>query len=319
VIATTDAHAIFRRGRLPNVELGRRAAGHMVLGLAGIAAAGCTKLGALNAVMPHDRGAARVAEGIRYGPADRQNLDVYAPTDAETPAPVVVFIYGGGWDSGRRADYAFVGHALASRGFVTVIPDYRLVPEVRYPTFVADCADAVRWADGNIGAYGGDPARIGVAGHSAGAYNAVMLGVAPAYVAPADDPPLPVKAVAGLAGPYDFLPLDTGATRRAFKGVANLPETQPVTIVSALGPPLFLAHGTADGTVQPANLAAMADAARNAGREVTVKRYADLGHAGILLAMGRWFRGNAPVLDDLTAFFRRTLAAESAAPSASAG
>jgi acetyl esterase/lipase len=265
--------------------------------------------------MPHDPGARQVGEGIRYGPADRQSLDVYAPTEQRAPAPVVVFIYGGGWDSGRRQDYGFVGHALAARGFVTVIPDYRLVPEVRYPTFVADAADAVRWTYGNIGAYGGDPARIGVAGHSAGAYNAIMLGVAPPYAAPVDGEPLPIEAVAGLAGPYDFLPLDTKATRRAFGDVASLMTTQPVNVVGPTGPPLLLAHGMNDRTVKPANLDALARAARAAGRDVTTKRYSDLGHRGILLALGRWFRGQAPVLDHLTAFFGRHLAADTRLPS----
>jgi len=298
------------------VRRDRRWARLGLLPFAALVLAGCTKLGALDTVMPYDGDARRVAEGVRYGPADRQVLDVYAPSDGETPAPVVVFIYGGGWDSGRRRDYGFVGHALAARGFVTVIPDYRLVPEVRYPTFVADAAEAVRWTHGNIGEHGGDPARIGVAGHSAGAYNAVMLGVAPAYVAPADGDALPIDAVAGLAGPYDFLPLDTGATKRAFKNVANLDETQPVKVVGPAGPPLFLAHGTADGTVDPANLAAMAEAARAAGRDVTAKRYPDVGHAGLLLALGRWFRGDAPVLEDLTAFFRRTLEARDASSTA---
>lgn len=292
----------------------------VLAGILGLIAGGCTKLGALDTVMPHDPDARQVAEAIRYGPKDRQVLDVYAPEPAPASAPVVVFVYGGGWNSGRREDYGFVGRALASRGFVTVIPDYRLVPEVRYPAFVADAADAVRWTYGNVGAYGGDPARIGVAGHSAGAYTAIMLGTAPPYVAPEDGEPLPIDAVAGLAGPYDFLPLDTEATERAFRNVANLSATQPVNVVGERGPPLFLAHGADDETVEPANLDALANAARSAGRSVTVKRYPDLGHAGILLALGRWFRGDAPVLEDLSAFFRRTLAADDvdeADPSAS--
>lgn len=270
-----------------------------------VAAAGCSKLSALNTLMPADPGGVRVARDVAYGEAPRQRLDVYAPAGGAYDAPVVVFIYGGGWDSGSRHAYSFVGHALAANGFVTVIPDYRLVPEVRYPAFVADSAAVVRWVHANIGSYGGDPAGIGVAGHSAGAYNAVMLGVAPRYTKGADA--LPIQAVAGLSGPYDFLPLDARETRRAFSGVADLPATQPVTIATSAGPPLFLATGTADSTVEPRNTSALAAVVRPIGRSVRVERYAGADHADVLLAFGRWFRDKAPVLRDVTAFFRAHL------------
>ena len=280
----------------------------LAIGVALLALGGCTPLGALNTFMPADGGAEQVAEGVRYGEHERQRLDVYAPSENEAPAPVVVFIYGGSWDGGRRQDYEFVGRALASRGFVTVIPDYRLVPEVRYPAFVRDGAAVVEWARNNIDRYGGDTERLGVAGHSAGAYNAVMLGVAPRYVgAGADEPAFPVEAVAGLSGPYDFLPLDVAATKRAFAGVADLEATQPVNLVTEDGPPLFLATGASDGTVLPRNTKALARRARESGRDVIEKQYAGVGHAGLLLALGRGFRGRAPVLADLTAFFRRAL------------
>lgn len=287
--------------------IGRMVLMLLMLAVGLLAMAACSPLGALNVVMPADAGGEQVATGVAYGAHKRQRLDVYAPTRGEEPAPVVVFIYGGGWDSGRRQEYSFVGRALAARGFVTVIPDYRLVPAVRYPAFVRDGASVVRWVAGNIEQYGGNPERVGVAGHSAGAYTAVMLGVAPRY-AHADGPEaLPVDAVAGLAGPYDFLPLDVRATQRAFGGVDDLPATQPVNLVTEQGPPLFLATGEDDGTVAPRNSQALARAARGAGRRVVEKRYAGVGHAGLLLALSRGFRGRAPILADMTAFFREAL------------
>ncbi|WP_018717861.1 alpha/beta hydrolase [Arhodomonas aquaeolei] len=270
-------------------------------------AAGCTRLGALDSVMPRDDGARRVARDASYGTRPRQRLDVYAPRAPVAGAPVIVFIYGGSWDSGRRQDYGFVGHALAARGFVTVIPDYRLVPSVRYPAFVEDVAAAVRWTHDHIARYGGDPARIGVAGHSAGAYNAVMLGVAPRYTGADGAEGLPVAAVAGLSGPYDFLPLDVRATRRAFAGVEDLRATQPVAIVGSRGPPLFLATGTADTTVKPRNTTALAERARAQGRRVVVRRYAGADHVDMLLSLGWWFRDDTAALADMIAFFRDTL------------
>ena len=283
------------------------------LGLLAALVAACSPLGTIDAITAYDAGAARVASGVAYGDHPRQRLDVYAPT-GPTPTggaahPVVVFVYGGSWASGDRGHYGFLGHALAARGFVTVIPDYRLVPEVTYPAFVEDAAAAVRWARGHARDYGGDPDRLAVAGHSAGAYNALMLASDPRYTDPASPDHLPLDAAVGLAGPYDFLPLDVRVTRRAFADAPDLPATQPVNIVTADGPPLLLAHGADDTTVRPANSRALAQAARARGRDVRLAIYPETGHAEILLAFSRLFRGDPPVLADVTAFLNRELEA----------
>ena len=76
----------------------------------------------------------------------RRTLDVYRPANVAQNAPVVVFFYGGSWQTGSKAFYKFVGTALARRGYLTIVPDYRLYPEVRYPEFLDDGAHAVRWA-----------------------------------------------------------------------------------------------------------------------------------------------------------------------------
>ena len=83
-------------------------------------------------------GGSHVIKDVRYAAHDRGTLDVYEPKHARPGAPVVVFVYGGSWDSGEKAMYRFVGKVLASRGFVTVIPDYRLYPAVKYPDFLRD-------------------------------------------------------------------------------------------------------------------------------------------------------------------------------------
>jgi acetyl esterase/lipase len=272
--------------------------------LAGVSvalSAACSPLTAFNTLAPRDP-ALRPGRDIAFGPLPRQRLDVYAPRVARQPAPVLVFFYGGAWNSGRRQDYAFVGQALAARGFVTVIPDYRLYPQVRYPAFLDDGAGAVRWARDHAAAFGGDPARIVLAGHSAGAYNAVMLALDVAFLRRAGVDPSNIRAAAGLSGPYDFLPLKAQSTRDAFGAAEDLPATQPINHVSAASPPVFLAHGERDTLVYPRNSTTLGAALTRAGSPVEVKLYPGLGHADTVLALSRPFRGKAPELADMTAF-----------------
>lgn len=265
---------------------------------------GCSPLSALNALSPSE-GAAQGVSGASYGPDPRQKLDVYRPAASTAKRPVVVFFYGGSWKNGDRADYGFVGRALASRGFVTVVADYRLVPQVRYPAFVEDGASAVRWTRDNIATYGGDPGKIFLMGHSAGAYNAMMVALDPSLLARAGVPRSAIKGVAGLSGPYDFLPLDVRATREAFGQWPKLSETQPISYASRGAPPVFVAHGTADTLVYPKNTIALAQKLRASGARVEERLYEGVGHPGTLVALSRPFRSGAPVLDDVVDFFNR--------------
>ncbi|RYE61073.1 MAG: alpha/beta hydrolase [Hyphomicrobiales bacterium] len=182
--------------------------------MAGLFVAGCSPLSVFDTLVPKDGGVAKVGSAISYGGAHRQVLDVYAPRlGAIGRRPVVVFFYGGSWNSGTRTGYAFVGKALAAQGIVVVIPDYRLVPAVRYPGFVEDGAAAVRWTKAHAREFGGDPTRIVLMGHSAGAYIAAMLAVDDRWLK-ADRSA--IRGFVGLAGPYDFAPFDVDASRAAF-------------------------------------------------------------------------------------------------------
>ena len=117
----------------------------------------CSPLKVLNAFTPSDT-FSRTSD-LAYGPDPRNKLDIYTPKDAVPDAPVVVFFYGGSWTSGSRGDYAFVGEALASRGIVAVLADYRLYPQVHYQELLRDSAQAVAWTDAHIRQFGGDPAK----------------------------------------------------------------------------------------------------------------------------------------------------------------
>lgn len=268
---------------------------------------GCSPLGAFDALVSKDRGSALVARDQRFAMGKRGTLDVYAPVEGGSALPVVVFFYGGSWNSGNKDDYAFAGRALAAEGFVTIIPDYRILPDAAYPDFLQDGASAVRWARANAARFGGDRERIVLVGHSAGAYNAAMLALDPQWLG---DERRAVRGFAGLAGPYSFLPLDTQVTIDTFGKVADLPSTQPVTFASADDPPALLLAGAEDHLVFASNSVALAMRLGEAGASVETRVYDGVGHVGIMSALARPLRSKAPVLADVAAFVRRVTSTE---------
>jgi acetyl esterase/lipase len=260
-----------------------------------------------------DGGTAKVGDGVAYADGARNKLDIYAPEQRGAAAPVVFFIYGGGWSRGERGEYEFVGRALASRGFVAVIADYRLYPEVRYPDFLEDGARALRWVQDNIANYGGDANRLFLAGHSAGAYNAVMQALDPSY-RQEYGVTMPILAVAALSGPYDFYPFEYNEVRDVFGQAPNPQGTQPINLITAEAPPMYLASGTTDPIVRVQNSEGFADRLRARGVWVTTQYYQGFGHMEPVLAMGALWRWRMPVLDDMVGFFQRFGAFPSGVP-----
>lgn len=248
----------------------------------------------------------RIASGLAYGSHPRQRLDIYAPRRAIGPLGVIVFIYGGSWAEGDRGEYSFVGRHLAARGHVVVIPDYRVIPDVEYPGFIEDTAAATRWVLDRIDSYGGDPRRMVLAGHSAGAYNAVMASLDPRYGLSGQ-----VSALVGLSGPYDFFPFDVDITKRTFGAVPNPQSTQPIPLVGPQSPPMFLATGDADTLVYPRNTVALAAALREAGVPVEERHYPRVGHPGLLLSLGSILGGRTGFAGDLDRFLDRCLGSPS--------
>lgn len=279
----------------------RRWAGFGALAAALGVTAACSGLALVNAVEP--RGGVTVVRDLAYRPGPRGRLDIYRPARGERPAPVVVFFYGGGWDSGRKADYAFLGHALARRGFVVLVPDYRLYPEVRWPDFVQDSAKAVAWARAHASEHGGDPGELFLMGHSAGAYNAIMLAVDRRWLgAEGLEPRRDLRGVIGLAGPYDFLPLKSDKLKVIFGPEAQRPDTQPINHVDGASPPLLLVTDAADRVVDPGNTTRMAARVRAAGGAVETHDYAGVSHSLLIAAMATPLRFLAPVFDDAVRF-----------------
>lgn len=274
-------------------------------GALGALTAACSPLSLLNTLGPRDRGARRVARGLAYGDDPRQTMDVYAPTGARD-LPVVVFFYGGGWDSGSREVYGWAAQAIAARGFVVFLPDYRIVPQVRFPSFIEDAAAATARAGDLARDYGGDGARLAVAGHSAGAHLAMMIALDRRYMQAAGRPDL-IKAAVGLAGPYDFLPFDVPASVNAFGRAPDPTLTQPVTFARADAPPLWLGHGTDDVVVHAEDTTILDARMKAVGGRSEAKLYPGLDHADLIATFSPLFRKKAPVLDDMTAFLHREL------------
>jgi len=275
------------------------AAGVAVLG--GLAA--CSPLTALNALSP--AGGATATTDIAYGSGERLKLDVYRPAKPAPGAPVVVFFYGGNWSMGERKDYAFVGRALASRGIVAVIPDYRLYPQVKYPDFLDDSAQAVAWASKNIASYGGDPKSLFVMGHSAGAYNAAMVALDGRWLAKQGLAPNILAGWIGLAGPYDFLPIENENVKPVFHFPNTPVDSQPVNHLGGKKLPALLIAANNDKLVNPKrNTGGLATSLRAQGVPVTEIYYDGVSHTTLVGSIAAPLRGLAPTLDAVDQFVR---------------
>ena len=273
----------------------------------------CSPLQTLNALSPGR--SLLSAENLAYGGHARHRLDVYAPEKNAASAPVVVFFFGGNWRSGEREDYAFIGRALASRGIVAVIPDYRLYPEVSYPDFIDDAALAVAWTHKQIGAYGGDPARLFVMGHSAGAYNAAMVALDPQYLRRQGLDVNTLRGWIGLAGPYDFIPIENPKVKPVFHFPNTPPASQPINHVSKDDVPALLIAANGDKLVNPQrNTGGMAARLRTQGIPVEEHYFDSVSHVTLVASMAAPLRMLAPTLDKVERFVMSDGGRRKAAP-----
>ena len=269
--------------------------------------AACSPLAVLNGVRA--RGTATLTPDVAYGPSPRQKLDIHTPTSAAPPGgwPVAVFFYGGSWNSGERADYRFVGEALAARGVLTLVADYRLYPEVRYPDFLQDCAQALGYGLREARALGGNPRRVFAVGHSAGGYNAAMLALDARWLKEAGHTLDELAGWVGLAGPYEFLPMTNVAAQPVFFHPNYPPGTQPIDYVSRTSPPSFVGAPVNDTLVSPQrSTVALGHRLQEAGVPVTLKLYDRVSHQTLIGAFARPLRWLAPVLDDVVGFVEAT-------------
>lgn len=261
---------------------------------------------AVNAAVP-----AQHVETVVFDPAHRLSADVYRRAGGQSD-PVVVFFYGGSWRNGRKEDYRFVGSALARAGLVVVIPDYRKAPGNLFPSFMDDAAAAVAWTRAHAGKLGGDPTRMFLMGHSAGAHIAALLATDGHYLRAVGMAPRELRGVVGLAGPYDFLPFTDPKVAQVFGPESQWPRSQPVNFVDGDEPAFLLLHGADDDLAWPRNSQRLAARLQAAGEPVALEILPGIGHIRLLLGFA--YPSQSPVLERSLRWIRARSAAAPACP-----
>jgi acetyl esterase/lipase len=253
-------------------------------------------------------GAIRLVTAERYGKDPAQKLEMFVPQGAKGTLPLVVFIHGGGWSSGDPHDYRFIARTLCAHGYAVVLAGYRLYPQAKYPAMLEDGAAALRWVHDNAAKFGGDPARMALMGHSAGAYNVVMLSLDPQWLKAVGLESSAIRGTVSLAGPFDFLPFDTPATIHSFGDAPDPSMTQPVNFARKDAPPLLLVTGDADTRVKPRNSRALARRMTEAGTATEPVLLEGVSHEGIIMMFARPFSRDTRALDAVLPFLAKVTA-----------
>lgn len=263
---------------------------------------GCSSLDMVNAFTPSPNG---LPVTLSYGSSERQRVDVY---QAGRRKPLVIFFYGGSWNSGSRTDYRFVARAFNELGYSVAIPDYRLTPEALYPDFLKDSAQAISLLINRAEEFGADPQRVILVGHSAGAYNAMMVALDQRWLSPEDRQR--IRGVIGLASPVNFLPIQLPAARLAFHWPNTPRDSQPIEHVSSSSPPILFINANNDPLVDPRiNSIAMAEKLRAANVYVEVENFDGplgmINHARLVATLSPTFQFLSPTLDKSRVFIER--------------
>lgn len=273
-------------------------------------------LSAIDRIAGGKNGAEELA-AISTGPHELQQLHIWGPegdgaetgTDAE-PRPVLLFVHGGGWRSGYAGNYGYFGRAFVPEGFVVVLAGYRLGKDGVYPGMLEDTASAIAWAHENIASYGGDPERIVLAGHSAGAYNVVQVALEERWLAAHGLATSDIAGVIGLAGPYDFAPFESDSTIAAFGNAPDADATQPINHVRADAPPMLLVNGLQDELVGARNARVLAEALNAAGGHAITHLPEEMTHNGPIVALAAPWRGRSDFFDLVANFAKAAVAPE---------
>ena len=282
-----------------------------ILIYASIKDSAATKLNILNTIVSLSSNL-KVQKGITFDDNKGLTLNIYTNADwkENDHRPVIVFFYGGGWSWGDKKYFTFVADSFVDKGYVVVIPDYTLYPTAQYPEFVKDGAKAVAWVKQHIAERGGDAEQLFVAGHSAGAYIAAMVAFNDQYLAAEQQSTSIIKAVAGIAGPYNFTPKEQ-AYIDVF-GEENFDDMKILNHVNGNEPPALLIHSEGDTTVGLFNQTLMEDALIENGRPVNTLIYGQyITHINILMMLHPWFAKEVDVAADIDTFFKQVINSKS--------
>lgn len=281
-----------------------------------VAHSSAATLNTVDALFPRSH-AVKLATSAQYGSVAAQKLEIWVPEGSPPAAgwPLVAFIHGGSWQSGSPEDYRFVARTLGEHGYATALIGYRLLPEGRFPAMLQDSAAAIAWLHAHAADFGADGRKFALMGHSAGAYNSLMVALDPEWLARFRVPQSVIQGVVSMAGPADFYPFTSQSTKAAFGRVADPNITQPIHFARGTAMPILLLHGTADESVNPRNSRNLARAIKAHGGVAAEQEFAGMTHSGIIMALAQPFEQTRDVLDPILKF----LTAVSAKPVAAQG
>ncbi|MCC7358339.1 MAG: alpha/beta hydrolase [Anaerolineales bacterium] len=231
-----------------------------------------------------------VVKDIAYSAQTDQRLDVYQPKHGPNQ-PVLVYVYGGSWNGGRKTLYAAAAQRLLPAGVMVVIPDYTLYPAAGYPTQTQEIAAALAWTLEHAAEYGGDPRKVVVAAQSAGAHLAALALLDPQFLAAHGHSTAEVRGLCGISGVYDIetqLAHERSQGRsgqyvvEVMGGWQNIAAASPSTFVTADAPRTLLIHGDRDQTVPLRMSVEFHERLQAAGADSRFTLYPGSGHSGIL-------------------------------------
>jgi len=274
----------------------------LVFALVILAATGCAnvkKTTAINAMVPKD---GYTVQQISYGNDPQQSFDLYLPK-TRTPKIPVVYVYGSAWRKKfNKADFVFVAQALTSLGHPVILPEHRRFPEIKFPVFVEDIADAIRHVDrNNIGLPKPFTEYI-IMGHSSGAHTAALLATDQRYLKERNIK-AQMKGLVAMSGPYD-LPMDDTEVKPIFS-TATAKRAKPVLNVRPGMPPTLLLHGLADPRVPSYHATRFRDALLRNGNDVTTLLYRGVDHEKLIGGIAQPLRFLNNSFGDVRDFLRR--------------
>lgn len=250
---------------------------------------GCSALQVVNSVSRIY--SADVKENIVFGEHPKLKYDLYLPDHANTEfttTPVVVFFYGGSWNRGDKSEYEFVGRRLASMGYITAVPNYRLYPEVKYPDFLEDGAQSIAHLRSELAKQEYQqlkPAREYILmGHSAGAYNAAMIALDPRWLNAVGVPHQnSIKGLIGLAGAYNIYPIKDTDVQPVFSHPDYPPNSQPIDYTQQPTAPALLLAPESDTLVSiERNTQALHKALQSAGNQSSIQNIKGTDHITLI-------------------------------------